>query len=228
MSARDEVVRWAKWGVANAHRFTYSEGPKRMSAVHKKGELPIISDCSAFVTICYSWAGAPDPNGSNYNGYGYTGTLLTHGEKIPLSEVQPGDVIVYGPGTGWHTAIVVSAGPDPITVSMGRQGDPSYVRVSQDGRLPQTYLRFLPKDSSKVAPVNTPTKTLQPQIALGDKGAVVYKLQQLLVLKGRNKTLKIDGEFGPLTENAVRDFQKTHGLGVDGVCGPATWKALGA
>jgi len=106
----------------------------------------VTADCSAFVTLCYNWAGAPDPNAQSYNHTGYTGTLLAHGQKIALKDVQPGDVIVYGPGTGWHTALVVDVSganaKNPLTVSHGQAGDPSYCHVSQDGRLPQTYLRF--------------------------------------------------------------------------------------
>ena len=227
---RDKIVAAAKWGVENHTHFTYSEGPLRMEAVHKPYQLPITSDCSAWVTVCYSWAGAPDPNGCNYNGYGYTGTLLSHGTKIPLSEVQPGDVIVYGPGTGWHTAIIVEAGSDPLTVSMGQQGDPSYVRVSQDGRLPQTYLRFVPADAKPPTPTPVPPKPnpkpMPPTIGPGAKGQDVVKLQQLLVKKGYK--LRIDGVFGQMTEAAVRQFQNQHKLIVDGIVGPSTWGALGA
>lgn len=54
----------------------------------------------------------------------------------------------------------------------------------------------------------------------GDKGQQIKVLQKLL------GGLDIDGEFGPLTEAAVRAYQKKKGLEVDGVVGPKTWGAL--
>ena len=143
---RNAIVAWAKWAVANKAHFNYSEGPNRAEAIGVyPPKFPMFMDCSMFVTWCYWIAGcATDP--TNKAGFatheGYTGTELSAGTEIPLAQVQPGDAIVFGPGTGWHTALVVEAGPDPLTVSMGEQGDPSFVRVSQDGRQPQRYLRF--------------------------------------------------------------------------------------
>ena len=54
----------------------------------------------------------------------------------------------------------------------------------------------------------------------GDKGQQIKVLQKLL------GGLDIDGEFGPLTEAAVRAYQKKQGLDVDGIVGPKTWAAL--
>ena len=92
---RQNIVAWAKWAATNHSKFNYSEGPQRMSGIGNPGKLPVTADCSAFVTLCYNWAGAPDPNAQSYNHTGYTGTLLAHGTKIPLSQVQPGDAVSY-------------------------------------------------------------------------------------------------------------------------------------
>lgn len=36
-----------------------------------------------------------------------------------------------------------------------------------------------------------------------------------------------DGQFGPATEEALKAYQKDHGLSVDGIAGPDTFMALG-
>ncbi|WP_338255035.1 peptidoglycan-binding domain-containing protein [Dictyobacter halimunensis] len=39
--------------------------------------------------------------------------------------------------------------------------------------------------------------------------------------------LIVDGDFGSLTQSAVKDYQQAHGLEVDGQVGPHTWHSLG-
>lgn len=55
--------------------------------------------------------------------------------------------------------------------------------------------------------------------------APVRQLQRLLVRAGYAPG-PIDGRYGPLTESAVRDFQKGQGLRVDGITGPQTFARL--
>jgi len=150
---RPLVVTWANWLANNktTHPALYSEGPDRMKAINQWPLVfPLTLDCSSFVTLVYNLSGCADPNGMNYDHEGYTGTLISHGTEIPLAQVQAGDIVIYGPGTGAHTAIVVQSGSNPLTVSMGQNGDPSFVHVSQDGRLPQRYFRYVTK---QVGPV---------------------------------------------------------------------------
>ena len=59
----------------------------------------------------------------------------------------------------------------------------------------------------------------------GSKGEAVKALQGLLVCNGYAGAY-VDGDFGNGTHNAVVDYQKKKGLGVDGIAGKATFSAL--
>lgn len=59
----------------------------------------------------------------------------------------------------------------------------------------------------------------------GSKGEPVKAVQRALVAAGF--TVDIDGDFGPKTEAAVKDFQRSKGLTADGIVGPMTAAALG-
>jgi peptidoglycan hydrolase-like protein with peptidoglycan-binding domain len=58
----------------------------------------------------------------------------------------------------------------------------------------------------------------------GDTGEFVKAAQN--ELDRHNYSLVIDGIFGDKTDAAVRQFQNTVGLAVDGVVGPNTWREL--
>ena len=60
----------------------------------------------------------------------------------------------------------------------------------------------------------------------GSKGAAVRNVQLLLNTAGASPALNDDGDFGGKTEAAVKAFQKSVGLFIDGVVGPQTRTAL--
>ncbi|ARI78935.1 C40 family peptidase [Halobacillus mangrovi] len=59
----------------------------------------------------------------------------------------------------------------------------------------------------------------------GDRGRDVTALQTELESLGYY-TYNLDGLFGPITEDAVEDFQRDQGLQIDGIAGPETMEAL--
>lgn len=61
-------------------------------------------------------------------------------------------------------------------------------------------------------------------VGRGDTGAEVTEVQTLL--KEFGYTVKVDGKYGPQTERAVRSWQKSNGLTVDGIAGPVTLGSL--
>jgi hypothetical protein len=51
-------------------------------------------------------------------------------------------------------------------------------------------------------------------------------VQEALNKLGQNPKLRVDGVLGPMTKQAIENFQVTQGLSVDGVVGPATQECL--
>jgi peptidoglycan LD-endopeptidase CwlK len=79
----------------------------------------------------------------------------------------------------------------------------------------------IPYGSDTFTGKETPSTTL---LKRGSKGIEVVKLQSKLNLFGYK--LAVDGIFGTKTEQAVRDFQKKHGLAVDGIVGKQTFSKI--
>jgi hypothetical protein len=132
MGIRDDIVANALWGCDNEPDIHYSQGGHRFDALFSPRDLPLYTDCSGFATLCYAWAGAPDPNGLGYNHSGFTGTMLNNLPEIPIEQAQIGDLIVYGPGTGDHVVVIVEVGQDPLCVSHGQERGPFRIRHSAE------------------------------------------------------------------------------------------------
>lgn len=68
------------------------------------------------------------------------------------------------------------------------------------------------------------TTASRAPLGRGARGKDVTQLQT--ALKHHGAQLEVDGLFGPSTEMAVRQFQRTHGLTADGIAGPQTLSVL--
>jgi peptidoglycan hydrolase-like protein with peptidoglycan-binding domain len=64
-----------------------------------------------------------------------------------------------------------------------------------------------------------------PEVKLGDSGDAVRQAQRGL-RRTPNTSLLVDGEFGPLTESATKEFQQSVGLSPTGIVDEATWTLL--
>jgi hypothetical protein len=106
-SVQRAIVDAAKLAMSRKELYRYGQRRPMPSglfegATHIRGpggghDEPVVIDCSAFVILCYKAAGAPDPTGRGYDGYGYTRTLWANGKRT--NDPQPGDLAFYGDPT---------------------------------------------------------------------------------------------------------------------------------
>ncbi len=78
----------------------------------------------------------------------------------------------------------------------------------------------LPSAAFAAAPVPRHVVPADPTLRVGMTGAGVVQLQTLLHMP------TVTGFFGPLTKQAVRSFQDSHGLRPSGVANARTWRTL--
>lgn len=84
---------------------------------------------------------------------------------------------------------------------------PGYARNGYHTKLEAAYRRWSGGASSP------------PVLRAGSSGPAVRRLQRVIGVEP-------DGQFGPRTDVALRDWQGARGLEPDGVVGPATWRAI--
>ena len=90
----------------------------------------------------------------------------------------------------------------------------AYAKNQYDVKLDRAYRRLSVGASAAYNPL------ADGLLSAGDKGDVVAVLQRAIGIPA-------DGDFGSITEQAVRDFQREHGLTVDGKVGRQTGRMLG-
>jgi hypothetical protein len=127
-----------------------------------------------------------------------------------------------------------------ISVDQARQGVPGFIahgdldpmrRHDPGAHFPwATFLRkfgnihLAPPPAPPTPGVHTVAVNLR-QLGITDHGGDVASLQ-ILLLKKAGQPIRVDGDFGPATLEAVRNVQRFFGLTPDGVCGARTWPIL--
>jgi hypothetical protein len=111
----------------------------------------------------------------------------------------------------WHSQYKATACPGPFIMS---QLDYIVAECNKRASGVTTVAAAAPPSPAK------PSKPrLTSWLRRGSAGPNVKYLQSVLGIKA-------DGQFGPITDRAVRAFQAANGLKVDGIVGPITWGRL--
>jgi hypothetical protein len=113
------------------------------------------------------------------------------------------------------------------------QTEPWHLRYVAGDRIPEAVLAYERGNGVAPAPEENPLVAIAAAIAdaktkvlrNGSRGDAV-KWLQIGLNQRAGEALRVDGQFGPRTETAVRRFQRARGLTIDGVVGPTTWGAL--
>lgn len=153
------------------------------------------------------------------------------------SSPKVGDIVYYGPGGGTHVELVVGVTRDEIeTIGGNTSGSLNGRYYNGDG----VYRKQVSRSSSRIygygrpaysggsAGGKTPAAQNVPKypgfyLRRGVVGSAVRTYQARM--RARGWRLDVDGIFGAESERITMQFQHEKGLEVDGVVGPATWRA---
>lgn len=189
-----------------------------------------VLDCSGFFVWAYKQYGLPMSHISSniYKSYCTSdkGKLTSELKKTIL----PGTAVFTGQTAGNHPHVGLYAGNGKVIEAAGTQAGVCVSNITDNKWTFYGYLKDV-SYSSENAPISpsvpSDDKILYPTLKRGNKGEKVAILQQLLIDRGyKLPRYGADGDFGSETEAAVRQFQKDHGLKVDGIAGEKTWASL--
>jgi uncharacterized protein (TIGR02594 family) len=130
--------------------------------------------------------------------------------KVP----RLGCIVVLTRSGGGHVTFYESTSGSNYMCRGGNQSDAINLAAFPKSNV----LALVWPNESGVPPPPRPSEA-KPTLQKGDTGPAVVEMQTLL-------PKWIDGDFGSTTEALLKEFQRSKGLEVDGICGPNTWAAL--
>ena len=180
-------------------RYNLFKEAKKVGFDLAKVAVPTECDCSELVRSCCAAAGILDLPTSGFRTGNMPSNLLATGEFVELKGSKYTDQSLYL-GIG-DILVTKTSGHTVVVISNGDKYEGTV--EEKEYALGERILRN------------------------GSEGADVKLLQEYLLQLGYDLgKWGADGDFGDATELAVRKFQKTEGLKIDGEYGPLTHKAL--
>lgn len=198
----------------------------------------VVADCSGLFKWAFGQLGGSIAHGSNsiYKSYCSSKGAFKNGKRTDGKELKPGTAVFTGDSSDrGHIGLYIGDGK-----VIEAQGTTAGVVISKITLTKWTWWGELKNvDYSKVGgstPATTePAKETEkpatdegfPTLRKGDKGSYVTMLQTTLLQRGYDLgKYGADGDFGNLTEAAVKQFQQDWGLLSDGIVGPQTWDKI--
>lgn len=191
-----------------------------------------VADCSGLFTWAFRQLGGTMYHGSNtmYREYCISKGKLTSELKKSL---QPGTAVFTGSSETNHPHVGLYVGNGKVIEASGTQAGVCVSNLTANkwtywGKLKGVDYSTQNSHVSPSEPTNEqkPVQTM-PTLRKGDKGDYVSILQNKLLVRGyKLPRFGADGDFGNETLEAVKQFQRDHGLTADGVVGAKTWGAL--
>lgn len=140
-------------------------------------------------------------------------SFASFGVPVTPGLEQPGDILIFR--DPHHITLYLSQDTTHYTCLGGNQGN-----MVKESTYSKSGLRAIRRPSATaIVTAPSPIDIGYPLIMIGTTGPIVSRLQQLL---GIDNT----GIFDAATDVAVRAFQASRGINVDGEVGPNTWGAL--
>ena len=187
--------------------------------------------CAIFVSWVYDHAGHHLERIDTANGYQscQSGYNFWKRNGCIVKDPQPGDIVLFdwgGDGVCDHTGIFVKWVNADKTVFQAWEGNTEKGNDSDGGKV-----MLRERKRSLVRAFVTPKvlngTAAQPNddtLQKGDTGSDVTVLQKMLF--DLNFKMKVDGIFGPGTEEAVKQFQQKNMLTVTGIVTPEVFGAI--
>lgn len=218
------IDRWNRGGPFNRPPYLYQPASPASTSNHvRNGGVAIdTSDITRFKATCaaYGWR------------HPYPTSDPVHFEYNPALDTKAAKPAATGASSvRWVQERLKAHGFNPGTID-GIRGPKTLaaIRAFQKARKLAVDGIVGPKTNAALKAAPPVAKPVTGRLVRrGSTGALVRAVQAKLkanyaLYAGR---LVVDGNYGPATEAAVREFQRRSGLKVDGIAGPATLARLG-